>query len=66
MNIYATLTAHGLELVDRDRDGMLRVRYTDDNPNRGFFRQFDTAAELEKWLSGYAQDGVWQPEWDLE
>lgn len=66
MNILAALAQHGLELVDRDGDGLLRVRYTADNPNRGFFRQFDTKKEVAEWLSKYARAGTWEPEWDYE
>ena len=58
------LTTHGLELVDRDRDGLLRVRYTSENPNRGFFRQFDTEQDVAVWLSEYGRPGTWEPEWD--
>lgn len=66
MNIISTLAMHGLELVDRDKDGLLRIRYTKGNPNRGFFRQFDTMDDVEVWLSDYGHEGTWVPEWDLE
>ena len=66
MNIAVELASHGLELVDRDSDGLLRVRYTPENPNRGFFRQFDTTADVETWLTQYGRPGTWEPEWDYD
>lgn len=64
--ILSKLAEHGLELVDRDSDELLRVRYTKENPNRGFFRQFDTYEDVEAWLAQYARPGPWEPEWDYE
>lgn len=62
----------GMEIVERDGDGLIRVRYTKENPNRGFFRQFDDVAELRSWIAAmqvasgaferveYVANGVWQ------
>jgi hypothetical protein len=66
------LAQWGMELVERDHDGLMRVRYTSENPNRGFFRQFDTRTELESWIAAmtvagggidrveYAGKGIWE------
>jgi len=66
MALQDALAQHGLELIDRDSDGLLRVRYTEENPNRGFFRQFDTYEGVDAWLTQYARPGAWEPEWDYE
>jgi hypothetical protein len=43
--------AWGMEIAECDGDGLIRVRYTKENPNRGFFRQFDDVAELRSWVA---------------